>query len=173
MTKDCGLQLKMVRVDGGMTKSNLMLQMQSDILGVNVVRPKNVETTSWGAALAAGVAPGVAVWSLADIKSGAVSASFHPEISKEGGSSLGAALLQLRFDCLPANARLQANSWLRSSGSTVWPLEACHFKGTGLDCRDTALRPCRTPSPPRCRVYSLCVLAFASLCDGILLEDYK
>lgn len=61
MLKDARIGLKKVRVDGGASANNLLMQMQSDFLGVNVVRPKIVETTSRGAALMAGL--GVGVWS--------------------------------------------------------------------------------------------------------------
>ncbi|MCP1387524.1 glycerol kinase GlpK [Corynebacterium sp. TA-R-1] len=44
-----------LKVDGGMTANNLLMQMQADILGFNVVRPANMETTVMGAASAAGI----------------------------------------------------------------------------------------------------------------------
>ena len=53
----CKLQL--LRVDGGMTNSPLMLQRQADLLQVPVERPKMSETTALGAALAAGVGVGI------------------------------------------------------------------------------------------------------------------
>jgi glycerol kinase len=46
-------------VDGGMTKNNLLMQHQADVLGVPVIRPKVSETTCLGAAYAAGLATGV------------------------------------------------------------------------------------------------------------------
>ncbi len=67
MVKDSGVPLKTVRVDGGASANNLLMQMQADFLGVEVVRPKLVESTSMGAALMAGL--GIGVWSsLADLK---------------------------------------------------------------------------------------------------------
>ena len=48
-----------MNVDGGMTASELLLQIQADILGVEVVRPTITETTVLGAAYAAGLAVGV------------------------------------------------------------------------------------------------------------------
>lgn len=55
---DTGVPLRELRVDGGMTRNNLLMQFQADILGVPVVRPKVIETTALGAAYAAGLAVG-------------------------------------------------------------------------------------------------------------------
>ncbi len=68
MEKDSGLRLKSLKVDGGMVRDELLMQFQADILGVSVVRPKVSETTSLGAAYAAGLAVGF--WDgLDDLKS--------------------------------------------------------------------------------------------------------
>ena len=56
MQKDSGLQLKKLKVDGGMTANNLLMQFQADILNVDVIRPIITETTALGAAYAAGLA---------------------------------------------------------------------------------------------------------------------
>jgi glycerol kinase len=58
MEKDSGIQLKTLKVDGGMVVNELLMQFQCDLLGVPVVRPKVSETTSLGAAYAAGLALG-------------------------------------------------------------------------------------------------------------------
>jgi glycerol kinase len=58
MNKDSGVQLKALKVDGGMVYNETLMQFQSDILGVPVVRPKVAETTALGAAYAAGLAVG-------------------------------------------------------------------------------------------------------------------
>jgi glycerol kinase len=58
MNKDSGVQLKALKVDGGMVYNDTLMQFQSDILGVPVVRPKVAETTALGAAYAAGLAVG-------------------------------------------------------------------------------------------------------------------
>jgi glycerol kinase len=58
MTKDSGIEIKELRVDGGASRSEPLMQFQSDLLGVNVVRPDNVETTAMGAAYLAGLAVG-------------------------------------------------------------------------------------------------------------------
>jgi glycerol kinase len=58
MEKDSGVKLTRLKVDGGMTHNELLMQFQADMLGVPVVRPKVAETTSLGAAYAAGLAVG-------------------------------------------------------------------------------------------------------------------
>jgi glycerol kinase len=61
MAADSGVPLDLLRVDGGASANDLLLQLQSDILGVPVSRPALLETTALGAAYAAGLAAGV--WS--------------------------------------------------------------------------------------------------------------
>ncbi len=51
---DSGVPLRSLKVDGGATVNNFPMQLQADILGVEVIRPKIAETTSLGAAYAAG-----------------------------------------------------------------------------------------------------------------------
>jgi glycerol kinase len=58
MASDSGIALKELRVDGGATASDLLMQIQADLLGVPVVRPKVTETTALGAAYLAGLAVG-------------------------------------------------------------------------------------------------------------------
>lgn len=58
MNKDSGVELTALKVDGGMVYNQLLMQFQSDILGVPVVRPQVAETTALGAAYAAGLAVG-------------------------------------------------------------------------------------------------------------------
>lgn len=58
MEADSAVKLKTLKVDGGMVHNNLLMQFQSDILNVPVVRPKISETTALGAAYAAGLAVG-------------------------------------------------------------------------------------------------------------------
>jgi len=58
MTSDSGIALAELRVDGGATASNLLMQVQADFLGVPVVRPRVTETTALGAAYLAGLATG-------------------------------------------------------------------------------------------------------------------
>jgi glycerol kinase len=58
MEKDAGLALTELRVDGGASRNDLLMQLQADLLGVPVVRPKVTETTALGAAYLAGLAVG-------------------------------------------------------------------------------------------------------------------
>jgi glycerol kinase len=58
MQKDAGITLTELRVDGGATANNLLMQFQADILGVPVVRPRVLETTALGAGYLAGLAVG-------------------------------------------------------------------------------------------------------------------
>ena len=65
MNTDSGIELTSLKVDGGACANNLLMQFQSDILGVPVERPKIVETTALGAAYLAGLAVGF--WSMEEI----------------------------------------------------------------------------------------------------------
>lgn len=58
MEADAGMEIKELRVDGGATANDLLMQFQSDLLQSKVIRPKTVETTALGAAYLAGLATG-------------------------------------------------------------------------------------------------------------------
>jgi len=58
MEADAGMALKAIRVDGGATANNFLMQFQADILGVNVIRPAIIESTALGAVYLAGLAVG-------------------------------------------------------------------------------------------------------------------
>ena len=58
MQKDAGITLKELKVDGGASANNLLMQFQADILGTSVIRPEVTETTALGAAYLAGLAVG-------------------------------------------------------------------------------------------------------------------
>jgi glycerol kinase len=58
MNADSGVELASLKVDGGMVQNELLMQFQADVLGVPVIRPTVAETTSLGAAYAAGLAVG-------------------------------------------------------------------------------------------------------------------
>jgi len=64
MHNDCGITLERLQVDGGMSKNDLLLQMQADVLGMPVIRPSMIETTALGAAYVAGKA--MDLWSCED-----------------------------------------------------------------------------------------------------------
>ena len=59
MAKDCGQKPLELRVDGGASANQFLMQFQSDVLGCRVIRPAVIETTALGAALLAGLAVGV------------------------------------------------------------------------------------------------------------------
>ena len=81
MQKDSGIVIRELRVDGGATVNNSLMQFQSDLLQTSVVRPKITETTALGAGYLAGLA--VKYWeSMHDIKSQwQEDRTFHPQIS--------------------------------------------------------------------------------------------
>lgn len=58
MEKDAGVRLAELKVDGGASRNNLMMQFQSDVLGASVIRPEVTETTAMGACYLAGLAVG-------------------------------------------------------------------------------------------------------------------
>lgn len=84
MQADSGLELSELRVDGGASANNLLMQMQADVLGVKVIRPENLEATALGAAYLAGLA--VEYWPDRATISGQwrVGRTFTPEIADEG-----------------------------------------------------------------------------------------
>ena len=83
MTLDSGIALSELRVDGGASRNNLLMQMQADFLGVPVVRPQVTETTALGAAYLAGLATGF--WSGADevASQWAMDRCFEPSIGTD------------------------------------------------------------------------------------------
>ena len=90
MQGDAGLALAELRVDGGATANNLLMQFQADLLGVPVVRPKVQETTALGAAYLAGLAVGY--WkNTDDIRANwRVDRRFEPQMSRERAVELTA-----------------------------------------------------------------------------------
>ncbi|MDB5060441.1 MAG: glpK [Mucilaginibacter sp.] len=79
MEADAGMEIKELRVDGGATANNLLMQFQSDVLNCKVIRPGVVETTALGVAYMAGLAVGY--WkNIAEIQQlWAVEATFTPQ----------------------------------------------------------------------------------------------
>ena len=59
MSADSKVALTSMRVDGGATANDLLMQIQSDVMGIEIIRPEVIETTALGAAYAAGIAVGV------------------------------------------------------------------------------------------------------------------
>ena len=83
MEKDAGTKLRKLRVDGGASSNNFLMQFQADILDAEVIRPACIETTALGAAYLAGIAVGF--WSdLDDIKTNWQKAQiFQPSMQTE------------------------------------------------------------------------------------------
>lgn len=88
MTKDSGVAIKELRTDGGMVVNELLMQFQSDILNVPVVRPKVIETTALGAAYAAGLAVGYWQSTQDIIDNWGVDKRWHPAMDEAKRSAL-------------------------------------------------------------------------------------
>ena len=88
MEKESGLELRELRVDGGASRNELLMQLQADLLGRPVVRSAVAETTALGAAYLAGL--GVGVWSGTDDVAGRWRAdkTFEPTLSADRGDEL-------------------------------------------------------------------------------------
>lgn len=88
MEADAGISIKELRVDGGATVNDFLMQFQSDVLNCKVVRPEITETTALGAAYLAGLAVGY--WeSIDDIKNQwSIEKTFSPDISNDNRDSL-------------------------------------------------------------------------------------
>ncbi|XP_076854548.1 glycerol kinase-like isoform X1 [Brachyhypopomus gauderio] len=84
MNQDSGVPLTQLQVDGGMTANKLLMQLQADILCIPVVRPTMFETTALGAAMCAGAAEGVCVWTLhPDGLTSVTAQKYQPQINQE------------------------------------------------------------------------------------------
>ncbi len=83
MSNDANIPLKSLKVDGGASRNNLMMQFQADILGIPVIRPATTETTALGSAFLAGLATGY--WSSMDEIKGLVNMErcFNPLMDTE------------------------------------------------------------------------------------------
>ena len=84
MENDSNMRLTELRVDGGASANNLLLQIQSDIFNCDVVRPTNLETTALGAAYLAGLAVGVYKNKKELRKQWEKDKTFKPNTNKEG-----------------------------------------------------------------------------------------
>lgn len=82
MIKDRGTPLNQLRVDGGATANNFMVQFQSNISSIDVDRPTNLETTALGAAYLAGL--GIGLWQMEELQSKwKIDKTFRPNMSRE------------------------------------------------------------------------------------------
>jgi glycerol kinase len=88
MRDDTGIEIRVLRVDGGAAANNFLMQFQADILGAPIVRPVVTETTALGAAYLAGLAVGV--WKGQDeIRAKvAVDRRFEPAMSRDEAAGL-------------------------------------------------------------------------------------
>jgi len=83
MTRDAVSTISELRVDGGASANNLLLQFQADLLGIPVVRPEIIETTALGAAYLAGIATGFYRDEAEVAQQWRASRTFHPVISRD------------------------------------------------------------------------------------------
>ena len=87
MERSTGVALKNLKVDGGASANNLLMQFQSDILGIEIERPECVETTAMGAAYLAGLSLGVYKSTDEIKKNRKIEKNFSPSISEEERNS--------------------------------------------------------------------------------------
>ena len=90
MQKDAGITLSELRVDGGASANNLLMQIQADLLGVPVVRPKVLETTALGSAYLAGLAVGYWKSDEQITRNWQVDRTFEPRLSRDQAQALRA-----------------------------------------------------------------------------------
>jgi glycerol kinase len=88
IAEDMGQEIKLLRVDGGACNNNIITQFTSDILGIDVERPSNVETTAAGAAYLAGLSVGYWKDEADILNNRKVDKVFKPEMSAEQRESL-------------------------------------------------------------------------------------
>jgi glycerol kinase len=88
METDSGIHLEELRVDGGASRNDLLLQFQADLLGVPVVRPTVTETTALGAAYLAGLAAGVYADRRAIETQWQVDQRFEPTMSRDQSAAM-------------------------------------------------------------------------------------
>lgn len=107
MKQDAGAGASELRVDGGAAASDLLMQIQADLLGVTVARPKRLETTAFGAAAAAAIAAGVFAGPEAIDEHRAIDRRFEPALDAAGRA-------RLRSDW--ARAVPRAMGWVQADG---------------------------------------------------------
>ncbi|MEA3471529.1 MAG: FGGY-family carbohydrate kinase, partial [Thermodesulfobacteriota bacterium] len=83
MESDSKRKLLSLKVDGGASKNNLLMQMQSDLLGCTIIRPEMVEATALGAAFLAGIGAGIVKTTSEITGMGNEYHSFEPEIDDD------------------------------------------------------------------------------------------
>ena len=87
-TRKPSIRIRELRVDGGATRNNFLMQFQADLLGLPVVRPRMAELTSWGAARLAGI--GASMWSAGSADPAGLSGTtvFRPRLSRARAAAL-------------------------------------------------------------------------------------
>jgi len=106
MEKDSRIKISELRVDGGATANNLLMQFQADILQAKVVRPVITETTALGAAYLAGLATGFWSGTVELKKQWQVEKVFSPKINSNEAEKLAEG-----WELAVRTARYQAGSW--------------------------------------------------------------
>jgi glycerol kinase len=87
MEKDTGRKLTELRVDGGAAVMDVLCQLQADLLGIPVRRPRQTETTALGAAFLAGL--GAGVWAEGDLaRLWKLDREFEPTMSRDQADSM-------------------------------------------------------------------------------------
>lgn len=104
MILDAGIGLRELRVDGGASRNNLLMQFQSNVLGKTVIRPQTVETTALGAAYMAGLAVGF--WSDVD----EIRRQWHVGATYEPDPAFDAHSAKRKW----ADAICRAQTWIKS-----------------------------------------------------------
>lgn len=103
MVLDAGVGLKELRVDGGASRNNLLMQFQSSVLGQTVIRPQTAETTALGAAYLAGLATGY--WENID----EVRKQWHIDSTFEPDSDLDMQVIKKKW----SEAVYRSQSWIK------------------------------------------------------------
>lgn len=81
MAKDCGVPLLRLQVDGGMTSNALLMQLQADLTGLQVLRPAMAEATALGVAMVAGRAVGK--WDMQSVQIPLGCTEYRPKIGED------------------------------------------------------------------------------------------
>ena len=88
MEEDAGISLESLRVDGGASANNFLMQFQADLLGAEILRPEIIESTALGAAYLAGIAIGMYKDREEICQNRQISRTFRPEIAREVASKM-------------------------------------------------------------------------------------
>uniref|UniRef100_A0A8C5LFD4 glycerol kinase n=1 Tax=Jaculus jaculus TaxID=51337 RepID=A0A8C5LFD4_JACJA len=128
MNRSCGIPLSHLQVDGGMTSNKILMQLQADILYIPVVKPSMPETTAFGAAMAAGAAEGVGIWSLEPEDLSAVTMErFEPQINAEES--------EIRYSTWK-KAVMKSIGWVTTQSPEIGPVT---FGADPLHCHNVLL----------------------------------